>query len=89
MRLFPTKHPLESFSVYLLDPLPKTKTGNWFLLVMPDRFTKRTQVVPLKCATRFDVAKAFDSHWVFKNGVPKESMSDNGPKLARRLYQNT
>lgn len=48
MRLFPATHPLESVAVNLLIPLPKTKDGNRFILVMADRFTELTQVVPQK-----------------------------------------
>lgn len=89
MRLFTTKQPLESFTVNFLGPSPKTKADNRFIMVMADSFTKLNQVVPLKRKTRIDVAKAFDSHWVFKYGALKDVLSDNGPQFASQLYQNT
>lgn len=88
MSLFPSKQPLESVGVDLLGPFLKTKTGNRFILVMADRFTELTQVVPLKRTTGLDVPKVFASHWVFKYGAPKEVLSDNGPQFAIKLYQN-
>lgn len=89
MRLFPATKPLEQVSVDLLGPLPRTRAGHRFILVIADRFTKLTQVVPLRRSTGLDVAKAFASHWVIKYGAPKEVLSDNGPQFASKLYQNT
>lgn len=89
MRLFPATQPLESISVYLLGPLPKSKTGNRFTLVMAYRFTKLTQVVHLKPTTRRDIAKAFASHWVFKYATLKEVLSGKGSQFASKLYHNT
>lgn len=66
MRLLPAKKLLESFAVDLLGPLPKTKAGSRFILVMVDPFTKLTQVVPLKRTLGLDVAKRFSSHWIFE-----------------------
>lgn len=63
--------------------------GHRFILVIADRFTKRTQVVPLKRTNSLDVAKAFSSHLVFKYGARKEVLSDNGPQFASKLHQNT
>ena len=40
------------------------------MLVISDRFTKLTQVVPLKRITAYDVAVAFVEHLGFKYGGP-------------------
>lgn len=86
MRLFSANQLLDSVSVVLLGSLPKTKSGNRFILVMADRFIKHTQVVPLKLTTGLDVAKAFASQWVCKYGPPTEVLSDNCPQFASKLY---
>lgn len=72
MRLFSAKKILESIEDYIMPPFPKTKAGNHFIVLIPDRITDLTQVVPLKRRTAHDVAKAFQSHWIFKYGVQKE-----------------
>lgn len=72
MRLFPAKQPVESVAVAFPGPLPKTKAGNRFILVIADRLTMITQVVLLKRTTFLDVAEAFASQWAFKYGAPKE-----------------
>lgn len=89
MCFVPVKQTLDSGDVDLLRPLPKTKYGNRFILVMADRCTKLTQVVPPKRTTSLGVAKSFSSYCVFKYGAPKEVLSDNVPPIESKLYQNT
>ena len=59
MKLFPATAPLDSVAIDILGPLPKIARGYIFMLVIFDRFTKLTQVVPLKRITAYDVAVAF------------------------------
>jgi Integrase zinc binding domain len=56
LKLFPAKGTLE--------PLPKSKHGNRFLLVITDRYSKVTQTVPLRTITALSVARAFCEQWV-------------------------
>lgn len=83
MRLLHAKQSLESAAVDLFCTLPKTKAGNRFILVIGDRLTKMTQVVPLKRTTGLDFAKEFRAHWDFKYGAPKDVLSNNGPQFAK------
>ena len=59
LRLFPAQHPLERLSIDILGPLTKTKKGNRVLLVITDRFTKLTQVIPLRRIHAYAVTVAF------------------------------
>jgi hypothetical protein len=70
LKLFPDSSPLEYVFNDLLGPLPKTAHGNRFLLVMTDRFSEVTRMVPLRTTTTFVVAKVFCEHWVFCYGPP-------------------
>ena len=58
LRLFPARSPLEALSIDIHGPLTKTKKGYRFLLVFTDRFTKLTQVIPLR---RIDSYTVFDT----------------------------
>ena len=89
LRLFPAKQPLESLAIGILGPLPKTKAGKRFLLVITDRFTKLTQVVALRMITAYTVAVAFYDAWVFKDGVPRTLLSDNGPQFNTKFFHST
>jgi hypothetical protein len=62
LKLFPTKGPLESVSMGILGPLPRTKHGNLFLLVISYRYSKVTKTVPLRTVTAISVARAFCDH---------------------------
>jgi hypothetical protein len=64
LKLFPAKGPLESVTMDVLGPLPKSKHGNRFLLVITDRYSKVTQTVPLRYITALSVARAFCEQWV-------------------------
>jgi hypothetical protein len=61
LKLFPAKGPLEFMAMDILGPLPRTKHGNRFLLVISDRFSKVTKTVPLRTVTALSVARAFST----------------------------
>ena len=89
MKLFPATTPLECVAMDLLGPLPASKAGNKYILVITDRFTKLTQIVCLRKTTAYIIAAAFCSHWVYKYGTPKETLTDNGPQFASKFLQET
>ncbi|CDF38002.1 unnamed protein product [Chondrus crispus] len=88
-RLFPATRPLESLAIDILGPLQKMKAGKQFLLVITDRFTKLTQVMTLRTVTAYTVAVAFCDAWVFKYGVPRSLLSDNGPQFNAKFLHST
>jgi hypothetical protein len=50
---------LEQVAIDALGPLPKTRSGNRYLLVMTDRFSKITRAAPMKGVTAEETAEAF------------------------------
>ena len=88
LKLFPATRPLESLSIDILGPLPKAKGGKQYLLVITDRFTKLTQVVALKTVNAYTVATAFSDAWVFKYGIPRSLLSDNGPQFNAKFFHS-
>ena len=89
LRLFPATRPLESLAIDILGPLPKTETGKRFLLVITDPFSKQTQVVALRTIRAYTVAVAFCESWVFKYGIPRTFLSDNGPQINAKFFHST
>jgi len=59
LKLLPATDPLASLSMDLLGPLTETKTGNVFLLIILERFSKLVQAVPLAGIAATDVSSAF------------------------------
>ena len=87
MRLFPATTPLECCAIDILGPLPKSKDGYRFILVVTDRFTKLTHAFPLKRIKADDVALMLVNEWIFKYGAPKELVSENGSQFSSLLFQ--
>jgi hypothetical protein len=71
----------------ILGPLPKTRHGNRFLLVIADRYSKLTGTIPLRVTTALAVAQAFCDHWVFVYGPPVSLLTDNAPQLRRSSFR--
>lgn len=71
----------------LMGELPGTPRGHKYLLVMTDRYSKLTKVVPMKSTSAFAVAKAFVSNWVVNFGAPAVLLTDNGPQFRAKFMQ--
>lgn len=50
------KDPLYLVVIYILGPLPRTKSGHRFILLITYRFKKLTQSIPLRRITANKVA---------------------------------
>ena len=55
--------------------------------MMSERFSKLTQVVPLRRIDAYTVAVAFVEAWVFKHGPPKTLIFDNGKRFSAKFFQ--
>jgi hypothetical protein len=72
----------------ILGPLPETKDGHRFLLVIVDRFSKHTRTVPLKNITAEEVSKAFVNEWYCIYGAPIVLLSVNGTQFVSKFFQS-
>jgi transposase InsO family protein len=87
LKLFPANGPLESVAMDVPGPLPRTKHGNRFLLVISDRYSKVTKTVPLRTNTALSVARAFCDHRAYVYGPPISLLTDNGPQFTAKFFQ--
>jgi Integrase core domain/Integrase zinc binding domain len=87
LKLFPANGPLKSVAVDILGPLPRTKHGSRFLLVISDRYSKVTKTVPLRTVTALSVARAFCDHWAYVYGPPVSLLTENGPQFTAKFFQ--
>jgi transposase InsO family protein len=71
----------------ILGPLPETKSGNRFLLVMVDRVSKLTRTVPLRTIIATEVAKIFVHEWYCVYGAPVIILTDNGTQFVSKFFQ--
>ena len=88
LKLFPAETPLESVSIDILSPLPRSKASNRYLLVITERYFKLFKTVSLRDITAWQVAKAFCEHWVFNYRPPSKLLSDNGGQFTSKFFQS-
>jgi len=79
-----TTQVLEKMGMDLIGPLPKSKQGHVYALVMQDYFIKWPEAIPLKDATAKSVAGALLSV-ILTWGPPAELLSDQGLEFVAEL----
>lgn len=87
MKLFPSAGPLEFVAIDILGPLPVSTSGNRFVLVVTDRFSKLTRSIPMKMTTAVKVAEQFVEQWIIPYGAPDYLLSDNGPQFVAKFFE--
>ena len=68
--------PFERIAVDVAGPFPQTPTGNRFILVAIDYFTKWSEVYPMAKQEAETVAGIITCNWLSRFGVPLELHSD-------------
>ena len=86
LTLFPASEPLTDLSVGIFGPIPATKAGNRFILVITDRFSKLTKCVALRYITAISVVSAIIDAWVACYGPPDRFLSDQGPQFMSTFF---
>jgi len=87
LKLFPATDPFASLSMDLLGALTETNSGNVFLLIIIDRFSKLVLAVPLAGITATDVSSAFCRDRISVYGPPDTVLTDNGPQFVSWFFQ--
>jgi len=77
-----SEEPWATVCADFVGPLPRSKHGNQMLLVMIDRFSKWTELVPLRSATAESLKKAFRERMLTRHAANSRS---NG--AARRVWR--
>ena len=63
----------------VMGQLPKSNSGNLYILVIRDYFTKWTESYALKDHTAQNVADVLVNQWICRFGVPWRIYTDQGP----------
>ena len=80
--------PLERIAVDILGPLPITKRGNRFVLVIGDYFTKFAEAVALPDQEAETVARAVVEEFICRYGAARQLHSDRGSNFESSLFQH-
>ena len=77
--------PLELVAVDILGPLPESKSGNTYILVVSDYFTKWMEVYPIPNQEAITVCKKLVDEFFCRFSLPKQLHSDQGPQFESEL----
>ena len=88
LKLFPASKPGEQVAIDLLGPLPRTRSGFEYVLVITDRFSKMTKAHPLRGIGAYQVARAFCTEWVYHYGQPSMLLSDRGSQFTSTFFRD-
>lgn len=88
MKYNDTARPLDRVHVDLTGPLPTTKGGHKYIMVLKDYLTKYVWLIPLKTKGSVEVAEAFVGEFVCQAGVPGRVVSDKGNEFVNQLLMN-
>lgn len=80
------KGPNEITCTDLMGPLPISRGGVNFILVMVDAFSKYICIYALKRATTKNILNCFFNKYIPKMGKPKAILSDNGTQFTSELW---
>ena len=72
---------MENLFIDYVGPLPRSKSGNSFLLVCVDAFSKFVWLLPLRQANARLTILALQNHVFQHFGLPAIIVSDNGPQF--------
>ena len=78
---------LQLVTMDMAGPLPITKEGHRYILVMCDHFTKHIKVFPMKTQTALEVAeKCMDYCLTF--GIPESVLTDQGSNFTSQVIES-
>ena len=86
LAMFTAGAPMEKVHIDIVGPLPKSKKGNVYILVIVDQFTKWVEALPLPEQSAETVARAMVDEFITRMGCPEMIISDQGANFESRLF---
>ncbi len=83
----PAGAPLDRLATDVLGPLPETKRGNRYILVVTDHFTKWVEIFPIPDQTAVTCADRILNEVVARYGCPYDLHSDQGRNYESGIFQ--
>lgn len=81
----PPKHVWQTMAMDIVGPLTESTTGNNYILVMGEYFTRYIVTAPMPNQTAETVAKTFIKSIVLQHGVPEQVLTDQGSNFLSEL----
>ena len=81
------RHPFWQVALDIMGPLSES-SGNKYILLIGDQFTKWYEAIPMSNHEASTVAKAFVNVWFSRFGCPANLYSDKGSNFMWNLFKN-
>ena len=85
LQSIPPERPNHRVGVDVIGPLPVSRSGNRFILVMVDYFTKWCEAFPMKNQEAATISHLIVNEWIARYGVPVSLHSDQGAPFESHL----
>lgn len=83
----PIGTPFEVVAMDIFGPLPRTRAGCEYILVLIDHHTRWVELVALAQTTATSVAEALFTRWISRWGVMRALLTDNGPQFVAEVFR--
>ena len=83
----PVTRPFQKVSLDIVGPLPKTHSGNQYILTFQDHFPKYPEAFPLTNQKATTIAKVFVEEIICRHGTPEVLLTDQGTNFTGELFQ--
>ncbi len=80
--------PFEKVDIDILGPLPVTKDGSKYLLVLQDYFTKWSEAIALKSVDSINVQNWLTNEIIPRHGAISEFITDQRVQFISQNFQN-
>ncbi len=87
LKLYNVGAPMERIAIDVLGPLPRTESGNQYILIAQDYFTKWPEAFALPDQQALTVAEVLVNKFFTRFGIPMELHSDQGRNFESETFQ--
>ena len=83
-----TGYPMQRVALDVVGPLPKSRRGNRFILVVSDYFTRWPEAYAIVNHEATTVAQKLIEEWVSRYGIMQNLHSDQGREFESKVFQS-
>lgn len=80
--------PFQLLSVDIMGPLPRSSSGNCYILAVCDCFSKFCLLFPMRSATTPPIIKLLEERVILVFGAPTRVITDNGVQFKSNAFQS-
>ena len=78
-------YPMQIIAMDILGPLPESESGNKYVLVIGDYFTRWMEAYPIHNQEAVAVARKLTNEWFFRFSLPEQLHTDQGKQFESEL----